>query len=176
MSHFPFPDMVATSSSFWLDFCTVSCFCILIRGYSPAPRYKEVIFGHLKLNPVTYPTLLCAKVNTKYWQKTGMWFWSLEQIPAVSKFNRNFVKQTINLLLLIISALCSQSRNVMEWALQLLVNYVVATDKDMRNLYTVFCALTTNVSGQHRQVSVNKGILCNVSVYKLCQVKKKVCS
>jgi hypothetical protein len=92
----------------------------------------------------------------------------------VSKFKRNFVKQAINLLLLIISALCnSQSRNVIEWALQLLVNYIVAIDKDMRNLYTVFCTLTTTLSGQDRQVSVNKGILCNVSVYKIGQVKKK---
>jgi hypothetical protein len=88
-------------------------------------------------------------------------------------FNRNFVKQAINLLLFIISALCSQSRNVMEWALQLLVNYVAVTDKDMRNLCTVFCMSTATVSGRRRQVSGNKGILCNVSVYKLCQVQKK---
>jgi len=168
--------MVAISSIFWHDFCTVPCFCILIRGYCQVPLYKEGIFGHLKLNPAIYPTLLCGKVSTKYWQKTGMWFWRLEQIPAMSKLNRNFVKQTINLLLLIISALCSQSRNVMDWALQLLVNYAVAADKDMRNLYSVFCTLTTTVTGQHRQVSVTKGILCNVSVYKLCQVKKKVWS
>jgi hypothetical protein len=116
--------MVAISSSCWLDFCAVPCSCSVIRGYCPAPLYEEEIFGLLKLNPVIYPTFLCGKVSRKYSQKTGMWFWRLEQIPAVSEFNRNFVKQAINLLLLIISALCSQSRNVMEWALQLLVNYV----------------------------------------------------
>jgi len=38
---------------------------------------------------------------------------------------------------------------------------------------TLFCALTATVNGQHGQVSVNKGILCGVLVYKLCQVKKK---
>ena len=91
----------------------------------------------------------------------------------MSKINRNFVKLAINLLLLIISALYSQSKNVMEWVLLLLVNYVAATDEGIRNLYTVFCVLTATVSGQHGQVSVNKGILCGVSVYKLCQVKKK---
>jgi hypothetical protein len=61
----------------------------------------------------------------------------------------------------------------MECVLQLIVNYVVATDKDMRNLNTVFCTLTATVSGQHGQVSVNKGILCNILVYKVCLVKKK---
>jgi len=144
MSHFPFPDMLAISSSFWLDFCAVPCSCIVIRGYCPAPLYKLGIFGHLKLNPVTYPSLLCGKVSTKHWQKTGMWFWRLDWIPALSKLNRNYVKEKINLLLFIISALYSQSRSVTEWALLFLENYVVATDKGMRNLYVVFSKLATN--------------------------------
>jgi len=53
MSHSPFPDMVAISNSFRLDFCAVTCSCIAIRGYCPTPLYKVGIFGHLKLNPVT---------------------------------------------------------------------------------------------------------------------------
>jgi len=167
--------MVAISSSLWLDFCAVPCSCIVIRGYCPAPLYKVEIFGHLKLNPVTYPTLLCGKVIMKHCQKTGMWFWRLDWIPAVSRLNRNYVKQKINLLLFIISALYSPSRSVTEWALLLLGNYVVATDKGMRNLYAVFCMLATNICGQHRQFSVNKGILCGFSL-QICQIKKKVWS